>query len=260
MRFKLTLQVNKGAFGNVLPINYQYEQSALIYKLIASANNEYSAWLHENGFRTESGKKFKLFTYSPFKIEKRKVLPEDALIQILSDNVEWQVSFLPERATEKFIEGLFQNQVFEIGDKRHVVQFQTSGVEMLGTPKFEEAMEMETMSPICIKDKKGDGYEYISPSDKRAKRLMLVGLQDKYEAFYGKPFDGDCSGFDFSALDEPKRKRVLVKANTQFPIWVIGYKCRFRMKAPLELMKIAYESGVGSECSMGFGCVRIANK
>lgn len=35
MRFKLQLEVNKRAFGNRLPINYQYEQSAAIYRILA---------------------------------------------------------------------------------------------------------------------------------------------------------------------------------------------------------------------------------
>jgi CRISPR-associated endoribonuclease Cas6 len=34
MRFKLTLTVRKQTFGNVLPINYQYEQSAVIYRIL----------------------------------------------------------------------------------------------------------------------------------------------------------------------------------------------------------------------------------
>ena len=42
MRFKLTLEVNKKAFGNRLPINYQYEQSCVIYKILARANKDYA--------------------------------------------------------------------------------------------------------------------------------------------------------------------------------------------------------------------------
>lgn len=37
MRFKLQLEVNKNVFGNRLPINYQYEQSAVIYRILARA-------------------------------------------------------------------------------------------------------------------------------------------------------------------------------------------------------------------------------
>jgi len=49
---------------------------------------------------------------------------------------------------------------------------------------------------------------------------------------------------------------VKLKANTPEQTKVRGYMCRFRVKAPLELMKIMYEGGVGQECSQGFGCVK----
>lgn len=85
MRFKLTLQVNRQAFGNVLPINYQYEQSAVIYRILSRANKEFSLWLHENGYMLENGKRFKLFAYSPLKIMKREIYHEAKRIGILCD-------------------------------------------------------------------------------------------------------------------------------------------------------------------------------
>lgn len=77
MRFKLLLDVNKKAFGNVLPINYQYEQSAVIYRILSSAEIEYANCLHENGYTLENGKQFKLFTFSRLKIFKREIIPEE---------------------------------------------------------------------------------------------------------------------------------------------------------------------------------------
>ena len=50
MRFRLLLEVNKRAFGNQLPINCQYEQSAAVYKILSNADKAYAAWLHDNGF------------------------------------------------------------------------------------------------------------------------------------------------------------------------------------------------------------------
>jgi CRISPR-associated endoribonuclease Cas6 len=35
MRFKLTLKVEKAYFGNAIPINNQYEQSAVIYRILS---------------------------------------------------------------------------------------------------------------------------------------------------------------------------------------------------------------------------------
>lgn len=123
MRFRLILTVDRRSFGDLLPINYQYEQSAVIYRILSKASEEYADWLHHNGFQLESGRRFKLFTFSRLKIEKRQVLPQNERIRILSDSVEWQISFLPEKSTEKFIQGLFSNQAFEIGDRQSTVRF-----------------------------------------------------------------------------------------------------------------------------------------
>ncbi|WP_373730506.1 CRISPR-associated endoribonuclease Cas6 [Bacteroides heparinolyticus] len=257
MRFKLRLEVNKRAFGNVLPINYQYEQSAVIYRILSRASEEYATWLHENGFRLENGKRFKLFAYSWLKIEKRQILKEEERIRIFSDSVEWQISFLPERSTEKFIQGLFSNQVFEIGDKKSVVQFRVQHVEVLPPPDFSEEMEFSTMSPICIKQTRSDGgVDYLSPADKNAKAAMLTGLLSRYQAFYGKPYEGELF-FDFKLLNDPKSVLVKIKADGDGQTKVRAYRCRFSVKAPKALMQILYESGLGEECAQGFGCVRV---
>ncbi len=50
MRFKLHIEVIPSLYGNKLPINYQYELSAWIYKVIALGDESYARWLHENGF------------------------------------------------------------------------------------------------------------------------------------------------------------------------------------------------------------------
>lgn len=47
MRFKMTFRIDR-SLGDCLPINYQYEQSAVIYKILSNADKAYSAWLHVN--------------------------------------------------------------------------------------------------------------------------------------------------------------------------------------------------------------------
>lgn len=256
MRFKLILEVTSKAFGNLLPINYQYEQSAVIYRILSRANKEYANWLHENGFQLESGKKFKLFSYSPLKIARRYIPPKKDRIKILSDKVEWQISFLPEQSTEKFIQGLFTKQIFEIGDKKSTVRFQVQQIEVLPPPEFTETMTFETMSPMCLAIKREDGStKYISPEDPGAKDIILYGLMERYTVIKGKSYTGDLS-FDFFPEGGCKKKVVTIKANTKAETKVAGYKCKFTVTAPTELMQILYESGIGSLCSQGFGCVR----
>ncbi|MEG1555632.1 MAG: CRISPR-associated endoribonuclease Cas6 [Bacteroidales bacterium] len=256
MRFKLILSVNKEVFGNLLPINYQYEQSATIYKILSRASKEYSEWLHKNGYQIEGGKKFKLFTFSPLKIEKRKILTDSERIAILCDKVEWQISFFPEKSTEKFIQSLLNNQIFEIGDKKSVVQFHIQHIELLPPPLITESMTFNTMSPICIRQKRENGTtEYLSPDDPRSKVAILSGLLSRYESFYGRPYHKSVD-FRFVPFGNIKKKLVTIKTGTASQTRVVGYKCKFNMQAPVELMQIAYESGVGEECAQGFGCIK----
>ena len=65
MKFKITLNISR-EHGNLLPFNYQYEQSAVIYRKLAQADTQYASWLHENGYLLNGSKRFKLFCYSPF--------------------------------------------------------------------------------------------------------------------------------------------------------------------------------------------------
>lgn len=258
MRFKLLLQVNKRALGNILPINYQYEQSAAIYKILASSNKAYASWLHDNGFRLENGKTFKLFTYSRFKIEKRRVFRDKERLQILSDTIEWQISFLPERSTEAFIQGIFQDQIFEIGDTKSAVQFIVRNVEVVPEPMYSEEMFFSTMSPICLKFLRSDGkVDYLSPSDSRAVILQFNNLSDKYRLFYDKECPYTQDEFNIKVMGEPKSVLVKIKTGTLGETKVRGYMCKFNIKAPVELMKLAYEGGIGSLNSQGFGCLNV---
>lgn len=258
MRFRLVLDVNRCAFGDRLPINYQYEQSAAIYRILSSADASYAEWLHDNGFRLESGKTFKLFTYSRFKIDEYRILRDEERLQILSDTVEWQISFLPEKSTENFIQGLFQDKVFEIGDAKSVVQFIVRSVEVMPEPDYSGKMVFATMSPICLKFHRSDGRtDYLSPLDVRAPFLLFNGLFDKYKLFYGKDCPYAMPECRLKVLDEPKSVLVKIKAGMPEETRIRGFMCKLEMEAPIELMRLMYEGGVGVLNSQGFGCLRI---
>ena len=120
MRFKLVLQIDK-KYGNRLPFNYQYEQMDIIYKILSLSSESYANWLHDNGFELD-GKQFKLFTYSSLIIPSRWLDKEHGCLHINSDTVEWYISFLPEKSTRQFIQGIFMEQTFQLGNRQNVVQ------------------------------------------------------------------------------------------------------------------------------------------
>ena len=79
----------------------------------------------------------------------------------------------------------------------------------------------------------------------------------RYESIHGQPLVLDNNSCAFALADNKvKAKLITIKANTPYESKVRGYLCSFRMKAPLELMKIAYEGGVGEQCSQGFGFIK----
>ena len=87
MRFNITLRVNAQKFGRRLPINYQYEMSAAIYKILSSGSGEYAQWLHDNGFTLEKGKQFKLFTFSHLNVPERRLLKQSNQLELLSPSI-----------------------------------------------------------------------------------------------------------------------------------------------------------------------------
>ena len=257
MRFKLTLMINREKYGDFLPLSYQYEASSAIYRILSRADEAYATWLHDNGFHLETVKKFKLFTFSRI-FGEYKVYKDTGRIKYYGDTAEWYVSFLPEKSTQKFIEGLFLNQIFEIGDKKSAVQFHIICVEAMPEPDYSDEMEFETLSPMCIKLKNEDGrIDYLSPKDVRAPYLIFNGLLDRYKIFYGKSLPCSPEDCKLEILSEPKSALIMIKAGTTAQTRVRGYQCRFKVKAPVEIMKIIYSSGIGVQTSVGFGCVEV---
>ena len=257
MKFKITLKMNR-AHGDLLPFNYQYEQSAVIYRVLAQANRQYASWLHENGYQLNGSKRFKLFCYSPFIFEKVRPLPKEGCLNIIGERATWYISFIPEKSTMEFIQGIFAHQSFTIGNRKYQVAFDVVGVEAMPMPPLSEVMTFQALSPICVKLHKNDKTQFLSPDDPMFFEGILKGLKARYESIYEKPFDMNDKEFSFELTDNKvKSKLITIKANTPYESRVRGYLCFFRMKAPLELMKIACEGGIGEQCSQGFGFIKM---
>lgn len=255
MKFKLTLNINR-KYGSCLPFNYQYEQSAVVYSILAQADRQYSAWLHENGYMLDNGKRFKLFSYSPFFPTKYRAIPSAGCLEIISDKVIWYISFIPEKSTVEFIQGLFDKQYFVIGNKKFKVAFDIVGVEAIPSAAVLEEIRFKAQSPVCIKHNTNGRVEYLSPDTPQFKQGILKGLMSKYESINGHPFDFDIADFDFAVEKKTVRSKLItIKGETDDETRVRGFLFCFTMKAPLELMRIACDGGIGEQCSQGFGFI-----
>lgn len=258
MRFLLHLSAIGSNNDTILPIDYQYFQSAVIYKILALASEDFASWLHENGYLLNGAKRFKLFCYSRFKLGKYQLDRDRQLLRLIDRRADWLISFLPERSTLEFVQGLFCSSNFIIGDKKHRVCFHIDGLELLPPLNVEETSQIYTtvydaISPVCIKEHRDRGIQYLSPADTHYAEGILKGLLSRYEALNRKPFYADTSTFRLEPLSEPKSTLIKIK-----DIKVRGYRYKFSLTAPAALHHIAYDGGIGEQCSQGFGFIKMS--
>ena len=270
MRFKLTLELTD---QGLLPLNYQYELFSWIYKTLNYGNEEFADWLHREGY-TNDYKQFKLFTFSSLMVPKFKINGDRMKIE--SREAELIVSFYPIDSLEYFVSGLFSNQAFSIGDKKSKASFTVKTVEKLPEPEFSTEMEFKALSPILISYKHSENQKYatyIHPGDEHYGDLLIRNLAAKYHAFYagqtltnvGEERDGsgvqDIGNMDYSfkPLGKPKSRLITIKSGTRQESKLRRCLYRFRLKAPVELIRLGYYAGFGEKNSLGFGCGEMVN-
>ena len=255
MRFKLTLQIEPDVMGREIPINYQYPLQAAIYKMLSQSDEQFSLWLHDNGFQSK-GKRFKLFTFSNLIVPQYGIDKERERLIVKSDYVTLYVSFLPEKSTQRFVQGIFANHTIQIADYISGSQFRVNEIQMVPTlENYTSDMQFSTLSPVCISQKNEQGYmDYLNPHDANYELGILTGLLSRYNAINGHPYEGEpyCH---LHLLSEPKSALIRIKAGTKSETRIRGYRYRFTIDLPEPLMQIAYESGLGEKGSMGFGMI-----
>lgn len=257
MRFKLTLKIDR-IYGDCLPFNYQYEQSSIIYRILSCSDEKYSLWLHNNGYSVNGSKRHKLFAYSPFIFDCVRPLPQKVCLKIIGNYAIWYISFIPEKSTSEFISGIFANQSFVIGNKIFKVKFDIVYVERIIDPPMSGKMTFQTMSPVCVKYHDGKNIKYLSPESPLFAKGILDGLLSKYESLNSCFLDICKDAYKFKLIgDVFKSKLITIKEGTPNETKVRGFLFNFEMEAPVEFMKIAYEGGIGEQCSQGFGFIRI---
>lgn len=262
MRFNLTLNIDKDK-GNRLPFNYQYELSAAIYRILEMSDSKFSDWLHNNGYNL-GGKRFKLFSFSNlrfgrYKIEINKDDGKNSYINIDGDKAYLDICFWPERSTMEFINGLLQNGTLSVFNAHYRIDFKIVNIQREPTVTDFGSCKFKALSPICVKQHKGTDTVFLCPTDPQYAKGILNGLKSRYRIATGNEIIMDDSDFSFEVIpgSKPKSKLITIKAEKESETRVRGYMFDFYMKAPAELMHFAYESGIGEECSQGFGYIKL---
>lgn len=263
MRFQLTLVPETAS--SLMPINYQYPLSAVIYKLIQQADESYASFLHNNGYRLPTGKSFKLFTFSdlrvPFQIKGDRLQLSDAPASLI-------IGFHMEEAATHFIRGLFINQQIEIADHASRVKFSIQEATLLPDPisrlhNEEPEITLQPLSPLVTgrKNERGN-YDFLSPADPDFVKHLKYGWMEKFRSL------NSIENIETSDLSENisiqlitpghqiKSRLISIKANTSAATQVRGFtRFRLKVRAPKLMLELALNAGLGLYNAMGMGCV-----
>lgn len=260
MRFRLTLSVP--GHRRRLPFNYQYPFSAAIYKILESADEDYAAFLHNTGYG-ESGKNFKLFTFSD--IQMRYQVCGDRM-EILDREASLTVCFHLPKAASSFVTGIFKSQRLIVADAVSKVCFEVKEIHLLPEPDegfYAKECLLEPASPVVTGRKNIVGhYQFISPEDPTFEETLIYNLVEKFSAL--NPTDeaekealrASVSIKPVFYRNPPRSRLVTIKTNTQEKTQIKGFtNFRIRAKMPRPLLELALNAGLGLYNAQGMGCV-----
>ena len=241
MRLKILLKSEKGKLK--IPFNYNHILSAIIYNKIADL--EFANKLH-------SSSSYKFFTFSQINIHKFKRIKDGFLSQ--NGAIDFTISSPDEYLVKSLVEGFLNDLSIDFMENKLIIQ----KVELLPVPEIEDKIKVKTLSPIISRTKKEvDGEMKIwdlAPGDHFFKNLEN-NLINKYKEFHNIE-ETDKEIKFYSEMRNVKSKRISIDTGNKKTFHRV-YMMDLIIEGDKELLKFAYDSGVGEKSAQGFGMIII---
>ncbi|MBM4160739.1 MAG: CRISPR-associated endoribonuclease Cas6 [Ignavibacteria bacterium] len=281
MRLRLTLHCLQRNCS--IGLSYSYYLSAAIYGWIEQSSAEYSTFLHDRGFPLEgSVRRFKHFCFSRLNVPQRRIV--DGRLEIHSPVIEWFVAMPVEELLQHLVLGMFEKREFFI--EREENRFAVEQVETMPEPEWRRRMAFRMLSPLTVSvpedryegslhqrspDAEGNLHRnhrviphYLRPDDPRLAEALRSNILNKYASLYGsQPADAEfrceLDQIFIARRGGPEKvsKLITIKAGCSGETRVRGFMCPVTIEGNPELIKLAYESGLGEKGSLGFGMLEV---
>jgi CRISPR-associated endoribonuclease Cas6 len=239
MRIILRFCNNSRLIG--IPQHYNHLVQAAIYSSISPS---LSHFLHEKGFMY--GKRaFKMFTFSRLLGRHRR--EGDNLI--FEGDITLYLSSPIERFIKEIANTIVKRGFFKIGSS----ELSVAGLKFPEEPKISREMKIRTLSPITVystlftQNGRKKTY-YYSPYEEEFSRLINENLKKKFYLLNKRKIK---SSIDVTPIKV--RECIVMYKDTV----IRGWYGVFSIKGSISLMRIAYETGLGTKNPEGFGMFEV---
>ena len=242
MRLKITLKSKKNRLK--IPFNYNHIVSAIVY------NKIYDLELAQ---KIHSSQSYKFFTFSNLHIHKFRLLKDGLLSQ--NGVIDFIISSPDDYLIKSLVEGFLEDLTVNFIGEELLVQ----KVELLAVPDFEEKVKVKTLSPVIVRTKKEVDGELktwdLPPSKEQFYTNLENNLLSKYKEF-NKLEETDKKITISSEMRHVKAKRISIDKGDQ-ETFHRGYLMDLVLEGDSDLIKFAYDSGLGEKNALGFGMVKV---
>ena len=227
--------------------NYHEHIQAMIYSHLPDARAEQ---LHEDGFPYEK-RRFKLFTFSRINGRRIRHHVRDVLtfippirVQIASP-IDW---VLPELA-----DNILRKEYVRLGENKLILK----SINVHMTPVFQNEVVIHMLSPMTTYStlSLADGKKvthYYTPFEKEFSRQLTENLRKKYFILNKQSSEGEVW---IEPLFNKNREKIIKYRGTVIKAW----DGKYRLSGAPELIHVAYETGLGSKNSQGFGMWEVSS-
>lgn len=240
MRIELSFKTEDHEDAKI-PFNYNHQLSSALYSKIV--DKEYQYHLHKS-------QDFKFFNFSQIFIKKLR-LTQDYLIA-KGGNIKFYISSPYDYFLTNMINGFLNEPYLKLNNQ----YFELNHIQEIQIENITNNENIKTISPVISRTKKEiDGKLKIwdlSPGDHFFKNLE-TNLIKKYEQ-YNKIKQTDKQISFSSQMRSVKQKRIKIIKNNNI-IYQRGYMMDLKIEGDLDLIKFAYDCGIGEGNSMGFGMI-----
>ncbi|MCD6364006.1 MAG: CRISPR-associated endoribonuclease Cas6 [Synergistetes bacterium] len=236
----------------VIPIHYNHIVQAMIYSSLDSALAD---WYHNEGY--SYGKRhFKLFTFSRLICKGAKYLYDKKQIEF-SKEITLKISAVDDQLLVSLARYIVRQERIRLGNNNCELLY--LGVE--NYPRYREKIIVKAISPIVayrtLYTPEGRKKTvYFSPWDSEFSDLVLSNLERKAKVLNL----GEAPSLD-SAYIKPFKVSEKNLAIINFKgTWIKGWSGLYEISVPKPYFKLAFDAGLGSKNSQGFGMIEFYAK